>query len=367
MLSAPMRITHVAPLVAPLRAAQAGGAQVVLTELARRLVERGEEVEVIAAPGSRIEGVAVHTVRGGGPFPEALLHHHAPEAATTPAPAWPALQAAAYLRAATRVRTTAPDVVHAHALDWPAFYALAAAGLPTVHTLHLGPLDRAAADAARAAAGTTPRPRFVAVSRACAAQWRGLVPVDAVIGNGADPGSIPFRERPEPDLALVAGRIAPEKGTHLAVEAALRAGLRVLLVGGVYDRKYFDEQVAPLLASGGVEHTGPVTQRRLAALYGRAAVAIVASLWEEPFGMVALEANLAGTPVAGFARGALPEVVGSSGGVLTGDASVRGLVRAITAAVALDRRRVRRQAARRHPIGRMVDRYQHLYREMTQP
>jgi glycosyltransferase involved in cell wall biosynthesis len=365
-----MRLTLLAPLVAPLRAAQVGGAQAMVSALARALAERGEEVEVVAAPGSSVPGVRVRPVRGG-PFPEELLHlFHAERPGRRPATArpstapWPSLQAAAYLRAAADLRADPPAVVHAHALDWPAFYALAAAGLPTVHTLHLGPVDPAAAAAARAAAATGPRPRFVAVSRACARQWRGLVPVDAVIGNGADPAAVPFSASPQPDLALVAGRIAPEKGTHLALQAARRVGLRVLLVGDVYDQAYFDEKVAPLLGAD-VERVGPVPQRRLARLYGRAAVALVASLWEEPFGMVALEANLAGTPVAGFARGALPEVVGSAGGVLSERATVRGLAAAVRDALALDRARVRREAARRHGLDRMVERYRDLYRDVA--
>jgi len=355
-----MRISLLAPLVAPLRPAQAGGAQVVLSELARALAGRGEEVEVIAAPGSVLPGVTLRRVRGG-PYPQALQRW-----AGEREHGWPELQAGAYLRVADALRSGPAGVVHAHAHDWPAFYALAAAGLPTVHTLHLGPLDPAVAAAAEAAARTARRPRFVAVSRACARQWRGIVPVDAVIGNGADPEQIPFREAPEADLALVAGRIAPEKGTHLAIAAARRAGMRVALAGDVYDAVYFEEKVAPLLGPD-VARLGAVPHHRLARLYGRAAVAVVSSLWEEPFGMVALEANLAGTPVAGFARGALPEVVGRAGGVLTGDTTVRGLRAAIVAATALDRRRVRAAAARRHPLDAMVERYRALYRELAAP
>ena len=350
-----MRLALLAPLVAPLRPAQVGGAQVILAELARRLAAGGDDVEVIAAPGSRLPGVTLRPIRGAGPYPQALLHwndrHHG---------GWPSLQAGAYLRIAAELRTAGPDVVHAHAHDWPAFYALAAAGLPTVHTLHLGPIDPAVVAAAGAAARTTPRPTFVAVSRALARQWLGIVPVDAVIPHGADPDSIAFSAAPQPDLALVAGRIAPEKGTHLAIAAARRAGLRVLLAGDVYDQAYFDEKVAPLLHSD-VEHRGAIPHRRLARLYGRAAVAVVASLWEEPFGMVALEANLAGTPVAGFARGALPEVVGRAGGVLTEDATIRGLTAAINTAIAMNRQSVRTAAVRRHPISTMVDRYRALY------
>ena len=359
-----MRLTLVAPLVTPLRAAQTGGAQSVVADLARGLVGRGVDVELVAPSGSRCPGVKLRAAPGG-PFPGELLHAMQPDAtsaAATPPPGWPSAQAAAYLRLVAELRADAvpPDVVHAHALDWPSFYALAASGLPTVHTLHLPPVDPAAVEAAGAAARTRPRPAFVAVSCSCAEQWRRIVPVDAVIGNGIDPATIAFSATPQPDLAIVAGRISPEKGTHLAVAAARRAGMRVLLVGDVYDRDYYDERVAPLLDEA-VEQRGPQPRHRLAMLYGRAAVCVVASMWEEPFGMVALEANLAGTPVAGFARGGLPGVVGDRGGVLTADTTVEALARAIPQAIALPRRAVREQAARRHPLSRTLDRYQQLY------
>ena len=361
MLWPPMRVTLVAPLVAPLRPAQVGGAQVVLSSLAGALAAAGDEVELAAAPGSAIPpGVARRRV-DGGPYPEALVKPTPPPGAT--ADHWPAAQASAYLHLAAALRgaTPRPDVVHSHALDWPAFYALAAGGMPTLHTLHLGPLDPAAAAAAHAAAACRPRPRFVAVSQSCKAQWRGIVPVDAVIPNGADPNAFPFGADPQPDLAIVAGRISPEKGTHLAIQAARSAGLSVVIAGAVYDPAYFDEQVRPLLGAG-VRHLGHVAHPRLATLYGRAAVAVVASLWEEPFGMVALEANLAGTPVAGFARGALPEVVTAATGTLTGDTTVQALAEAIRDAATRDRAQVRRSAAARFPLTRMVQRYRTVYR-----
>lgn len=358
-----MRLTLVAPLVSPLRAAQVGGSQAVVADLAAGLTARGVDVELVAPKGSRVPGVRLRRAPAG-PFPGELLQAPAGGAPAGAGATWPSAQASAYVRLAADLRRAGPDVVHAHAYDWPSFYALAATGLRVVHTLHMPPFDAAVLEAARAAALTEPRPRFVAVSRAAARSWRGVVPVDAVITNGLDPASVPFGARPEPDLAVVAGRISPEKGTHLAVAAARRAGLRVALAGEAYDRAYYEERVAPLLGDG-VEMLGPQSRPRLAMLFGRAAVALVASLWEEPFGMVALEANLAGTPVAGFARGGLPEVVGGGGGVLTEETTVAALARAIPLAVALDRAAVRRQAARRHPLSRTLDRYQRLYAEVA--
>src|SRR5258708_18690992 len=77
-----MRLTLVAPLVTPLRAAQLGGAQAVVADLARGLVERGEEVEVVATPGSSLPGVTLpRAPRGPAPPPP-----RPPQADRRPAP-----------------------------------------------------------------------------------------------------------------------------------------------------------------------------------------------------------------------------------------------------------------------------------------
>ena len=358
-------ITLVAPLVAPLRAAQAGGAQTAVCELAAGLLAAGLAVDLVAAPGSRVPGIRV-TPAAGGPFPEALLALPGPADSGGAGAAWPSLQAPTYLRLAGRLTRRRPVLVHSHAHDWPAFYALAATGLPTVHTLHLGPVDPATVAAAIAARSCRPRPRLVAVSRACARAWLPHLRVDAVIGNGLDPADVPFRARPEADLAVIAGRISPEKGVHLALDAIRRAGMRAQVAGPVYDPVYHREQVVPRLDGVGARHLGPLPRRRLLALLGRAAVVVVASLWEEPFGLVALEANLAGTPVAGLRRGGLPEVVGAWGGVLTDVARPGALAGAIRAATALDRVSVRGGAARHHSRVAMVERYRRLYAALAE-
>lgn len=359
-----MPIAMVAPLVTPVRDRQLGGSQVVACELTRGLRQAGEEVELFAVRGSRVSGLELRLLPHG-PHSDALLRLTRPCLRRLTPVSWPPTTAARYLALAATVAVERPPVVHNHGQDWPAFYALAATGLPTAHTLHLPPLDTAAVAAAAAAARCLPRPRFVAPSRVTARQWRAFVPVDAVIGNGVDPASVPFSPRPVPDLAVVPGRISPEKGTHLAIDAARSAGLRVLVVGPVYDRSYHLAEVVPRLLPGAVRWAGAVSRSRLARLVGRAAVAVVVPRWEEPFGLVAVEANLAGTPVAGVARGALPEVVGRDGGVLVEGCGIGSLRRAVVAALALPRERVRRQAERRHSLAATVDAYRALYQAMV--
>jgi glycosyltransferase involved in cell wall biosynthesis len=357
-----MHVTLLAPLVAPLRAAQLGGAQAVICDLAAGLLRAGADASVIAAPGSRVPGVRL--VRApGGPFPEESLSFAPRRSHVDNATRWPAAQLPTWLRIAQMVRERG-GVAHAHAMDWPAFVAMANLGLPVVHTLHVGP-SGAAAVAAAAVANCRPRPVFVTPSGSAAAAWAGHLRVDSVIPNGVDPQAVPFGARPTPGLAVVAGRISPEKGTHLAVRAARRAGLQVVVAGGIYDAAYHRERVRPLIDGDQVRYIGPLPRNRLMRLLGRGAVAVIASLWEEPFGMLAVEAAMAGTPVAATPRGALTEIVTPQMGRLSERAEVRALGRAITEATGLDRMTVRRTAVRRFALSRMVDRHLHLYRTLS--
>src|SRR5947209_2004917 len=109
-----MRVTLVAPLVSRLRAAQIGGSQAVVADLARGLTERGLDVELVAAPGSAVPGVRLRRAPGG-PFGAELLRSMpaARGAGSQASTSWPSAQAATYLRLASDLRSdpVPPDVV----------------------------------------------------------------------------------------------------------------------------------------------------------------------------------------------------------------------------------------------------------------
>jgi glycosyltransferase involved in cell wall biosynthesis len=160
------------------------------------------------------------------------------------------------------------------------------------------------------------------------------------------PAAVPVEPR-----AVIAGRVSPEKGTAAAVLAARRAGLEPLLAGTIYDRAYWEREVAvPVVA---------VDRRELWRLMAGSAVTLMPIEWDEPFGMVAAEAEMAGCPVVGYRRGALPEVVEEGvGGVLVEPGDLDALVAAIPAARSLDRRLVRESALRRLGIERSAAAYE---------
>jgi glycosyltransferase involved in cell wall biosynthesis len=131
----------------------------------------------------------------------------------------------------------------------------------------------------------------------------------------------------------------------------------VRVVGDIYDRRYYASEVAPLLEPD--QSVESLPRAELMRLMSRAAVVLMPVRWEEAFGLVAAEAQMAGCPVVGFRRGALPEVVDEGvGGFLVEPENEAALVPAIHAALRLDRTGIRDHALTTFGVGRMVDEYE---------
>lgn len=208
------------------------------------------------------------------------------------------------------------------------------------------------------------RIRPVAVSRWTARAWAPALGAIPVIGNGVDldrwvPGA-------GGEAAVWTGRLVPEKGAHLAIDAAALAGIPLVLAGPASDRAYFDEQIAPRLGPR-AQWVGHLEHRDLVSLVGSSAVSVVTPCWDEPFGLVVAESLAVGTPVAAFARGAVPDVLDARTGSLAEPGNVTALANSINSALSLDRGAVRARAERTCDVRRMVDGYVDLYRSRIAP
>jgi glycosyltransferase involved in cell wall biosynthesis len=334
-----MRIAVVASPVTPLRPAQLGGAQAFICDLAVGLARRGHDVTLHCAEGSELAGVRLAMVPLPPDATAALVMPGGAEPETAPGVA-AALQAMFESIASADV-----DVISQHAFDAPAFELVR--DMPVLHTLHLPPIVSAVV----AAAATTRAERLATVSQSCLAAWRETgVEVGQLLPNGV--GEVALPDAVVERVALAAGRISPEKGVEHAIAAARLAGIPVRVAGAHYDPAYeVDLHAADVLGSLPREEL----RRRMA----RSAVTICAVRWEEPFGMVAAEAQMAGCPVAAYRRGALPEVVedGVSGWLADPD-DIDSLARAIRDCLGLDRAAVRASAARRLGLAGALDRYE---------
>jgi glycosyltransferase involved in cell wall biosynthesis len=337
-------IALTASLVSPIVPAEANGPHAVIVDLARGLAARGHRTTIYAAAGSRVSHARVVQIDVS---PDAARAQVRPGSAT-PSGSQPDL-GADFRRMFDAVRAGGHDVLSQHAFDAPAIGARP--GVPVLHTLHLPPIVAEVVVAARDADAP-----LAMVSAASRADWQRVgVRAAWVLRNGVpDRG---YRTPPPEPAALVCGRISPEKGTAVAIRVARAAGLIPWIAGDVYDEAYFEAEVRPLL--NGAEWFGAVERARLADLMGCAAVLIMPIAWEEPFGLVAAEAQVAGCPVVAYRRGALPEVVqdGASGVLAEPDDEV-DLTDAVSAALSLDRAAVRASALARLGVERMVGDYE---------
>lgn len=340
-----LTILNVAYPFAPVGPGAVGGAEQIVWHIDRGLVDAGHRSLVIAAAGSEIAGtlLAVPRVDGSldaGACETGWRHHRAAIAAALQR--WPV------------------DLVHLHGIDFDRY--LPPPGIRSLVTLHLP----CAWYAAAALAPVRPDVWLHCVSQsqheicpphpALLSPIPNGVPVEALAAQHA-------RRR----FVLMLGRICPEKGTHLALEAAHRAGVALLIAGAVFPypehERYFREEVQSRLDAAR-RFVGPVGFARKRRLLSAARCVLVPSLAEETSSLVAMEALACGTPVVAFPRGALPEIVETGRtGFLVRD--VGEMVDAIRAAEGIDPFLCRAAARQRFSSDIMVARYIDRYRSIA--
>ena len=161
------------------------------------------------------------------------------------------------------------------------------------------------------------------------------------------------------------GRIAPIKGTHIAIDVAQRTGIPLKIAGEVQPafREYFERKVKPHLDGSLVEYIGPANLAIKNELLGNSMAMLFPIQWNEPFGLVMVEAMACGTPVLAMPGGSVREVVeeGVSGYICR---SVKDMVKRVLS-LNLDPRRVRSYVAENFSTERMAANYLALYEEIT--
>jgi glycosyltransferase involved in cell wall biosynthesis len=340
-----MRLTvlNVSYPLAPVSDCTAGGAEQVLAILDAGLVRGGHRSVVFAPEGSRCRGLLIPTPRAACPLTDAARRRAQSQ----------------YREALVKVLARfSIDVVHLHGVDFLEY--LPDAGIPIVVTLHLPP------DWYPSQAFHLRRPETYIV---CVSQWQRRAsppraPIHSVIENGV-PLDRFHPARRKGNYVVCMGRICPEKGFHLAMDAAERAGMRLLLAGAVYPypahQAYFEQLIRPRLDCGH-RLLGPVGNGRKQSLLAGAKCLLIPSLVPETSSLVAMEAMACGTPVIAYRKGALNELVqhGRTGFLVN---NVAEMAEAIAAAAELNSVACRREAEARFSSQQMIEKYLQLYKE----
>ncbi len=270
-----------------------GGVESVVDALTDALVRRGHAVTLFCAPGSRSSARVVTLLDQSHPKEIERSLYEVDHVAR----AFEAIDLAAYEEPF--------DVVHDHC----GFTALAMADrldTPLVHTLH----GQFTADTAAFYTQHGHKAALVGISRAqLASAPVGMEPAGA-IPNPIDVQAWPLREHKD-DYLLWIGRMTVEKGPHRAIAAARAASVPLVLAGVIQpgQQAFFDREVAPHIDGERVRFIGEIGGSVKLAAFAGARALLMPIRWEEPFGMVMVEALACGTPVIAFPEGAARELV----------------------------------------------------------
>jgi glycosyltransferase involved in cell wall biosynthesis len=350
-----LRIALIASARFPIREPFAGGLEAHTWALARGLKRRGHDVTVFAGAGCDPE-LGVHEFSAARP----RISDAARADVSMPPQAW-LDEHHAYLQLLLDLADRGHadfDVVHNNSLHHLPIAMARMVPVPMISTLHTPPTPWL-----ESAVQAAPCPViFTAVSKHTSRAWGHLIPAAQVIRNGVDLGR--WQPGPGGGPAVWMGRLVPEKGPELAIKAARQAGWPLDLVGPIADPGYYASQVEPLLG-GDVRYRGHLTHDEIAVMLGRASVCLVTPRWDEPYCLVAAEALACGTPVCGFTRGALPELLDDRCAVLVEPDDVGALSAGLLTAARLPRAAARAHAAARCSQDQMIAQYEALYREVA--
>ncbi len=205
-----------------------------------------------------------------------------------------------------------------------------------------------------------PRAHLVSISNA---QRRGAprLRYAGTVYNGIDLARYPFNPRPGNHL-VAAGRFVPEKGFDLALRATKLAGWPLRLAGGLARGTYWEQELKPRLDRER-RYIGMLPSRHMPRFYGSGLALINPIRWEEPFGLVMIEAMACGTPVVAFDRGSVREVVrdGVTGFVVQ---TLPEMVRAMKRINTIDRRACRAWVEQKFTVEKMVEGYEKVYQKI---
>jgi len=355
-----MKIAHIAPPWITIPPKNYGGSEIVIYNLVEEQVALGHDVTLFAPGDAKTSAKQISF------YPKALVEEGIP---------WVAHLKAFYHLYKSLGYVRDFDIVHTHlssSADMYIFPLTAHLDTPHVTTLHSRfPFDRArnwVGEADKYYMEWAPSVPIVAISERAMEE----VPYDldfvGVVHHG-----IPMQKfRPvkvkRDDFFVWLGRFMPEKGPHLAIEAARKADVPLVLAGTIDQHlpesvAYFEEMIKPHIDEKQVKYIGPVNMRQKISLLSRARGFLNPILWEEPFGMVMIEAMALGCPVISFPRGAAPEiVVHRKTGFLVHD--VNEMVKFFPRIDGIDRNVTREHVEKNFSARAMAEKYIKVYKKV---
>ena len=341
-----LKIAMLAPPWIPVPPRAYGGIENVVSLLTDELAERGHEVVLYCTPGSRSAATTHPVLAAAHPDNINEAAYEVDHVA----------RALASIDRAARVGRGF-DVIHDHC-GWTALAMADRVSTPIVHTMH-GPFTP---DQFEFYAEHGHKGFLVAISKAQLAEGPRHLRGSAVVPNPIVVEQWPLRHDKD-DYLLWVGRFNADKGPHRAIKAARLAGRPLLLAGPVQpgQEPFFATEIEPHLDGATVTYIGEIGGLAKREVFARASALLMPIRWNEPFGMVMVEALACGTPVIAFPEGSAPEIVlpGVNGFLVEDEVEMAGAVGDLTG---IDADQCRASVAARFDVEFVADGYERAYR-----
>ncbi len=257
------------------------------------------------------------------------------------------------------------DVIHIHPAELAIGFAVNSS-IPTIFTLH-DPIS-----CWRKFVYSSYKSKniyFVSISDSQRAPLKNINYI-ATIYNGIDLSKYPFGKTAG-NYFFIASRLVPPKGIDLAIKVAIKARIALKITGEIVDKSYWEQKIKPFIG-GKIKYEGMIPYEEIPKFYKNAKAFLFPIQWDEPFGLVMIEAMACGTPVVAFDRGSVREVVknGETGFIVppldkNKEPNISGMVEVIKKVDTIDRSFCRQYVKDNFNIQRMVDKYEEVYRKIS--
>ncbi|RJR31573.1 glycosyltransferase family 4 protein [Candidatus Parcubacteria bacterium] len=338
-----MRIAQVSPIIERVPPKKYGGIERVVFALTEELIKKGHRLTLFAS------GDSITKARLLSVYPISLREAHFKDIY--------GMNSLCLLNIGSAYKMQNEfDIIHEH----NSYIALPTANLsktPVVVTAH-GPFT----PEIKRIFFNLKKPHLVTISKSQGKYAYGLNHIGTVY-NGLNLEDFPFSKKHEGYLLFI-GRICMDKGIHFAIETAMHLNLKLIIGAKLEecDMPYFLKYVKPYL-SNKIKWIGEVDEQKRNQLMSRAMCFLHPANWQEPFGLVMIEAMACGCPVIAFNKGSIPEIVknGKTGFVVS---DIVEMVDAVLKVDKIDRLKCRQYVLKNFSAKKMADEYEKIYQKI---
>lgn len=259
------------------------------------------------------------------------------------------------------------DIIHSYH-DTMSHFFDDLTNFPTVYTLH-DPLPTNEKSLFYWLLKRFAKHRFISISNAYRHHPGLRLNFVGTVYHGLDLSEYPYSGKGGSYLSFI-GRLAPEKGLDGAIKAAIVVNKPIhVATSSMAQNKntpYFDEKIVPFVGHSGVKFTGFMSGSDKSKFLENSVALLFPIQWEEPFGLVMVEAMACGTPVIAYDRGSVSEIVrdGVTGFIVPPEKGVDGLVEAIKKIDQIDRKACRKHVEEHFTVEKMVEGYERVYQKV---